>query len=99
MKILITAEGSEENLDLLLLIAKKFDIKISHPNKSDFLKLERKSHENAYAPWTTEDDDNLELLYVAGKKIKELATIFGRNEGAILSRMKKLELIEKYGKI
>ena len=33
-----------------------------------------------------------------GKKVKDLAQIFGRNEGAISSRIKKLELKEKYGK-
>jgi DNA-directed RNA polymerase specialized sigma24 family protein len=49
-------------------------------------------------PWTAEDDNKLELLFCEGKKVKELAEIFGRNTGAINSRIKKLELKEKYGK-
>lgn len=58
----------------------------------------RETHKQAYMPWTTEDDSKLELLFCEGKKVKELAQIFGRNEGAISSRIKKLELKEKYGK-
>ena len=58
----------------------------------------RETHKQAYLPWTTEDDNKLELLFCEGKKVKDLAQIFGRNEGAISSRIKKLELKEKYGK-
>ncbi|MFN8236507.1 MAG: ATP-dependent helicase [Bacteroidia bacterium] len=58
----------------------------------------RKAHNQAYQPWTIEDDQRLELLFCEGKNIKELSQIFGRNEGAINSRIKKLELKEKYEK-
>jgi hypothetical protein len=58
----------------------------------------RETHQQAYLPWTVEDDNKLELLFCEGKKVKELAEIFGRNTGAINSRIKKLELKEKYGK-
>lgn len=58
----------------------------------------REIHQQAYLPWTTEDDNKLELLFCEGKKVKELAEIFGRNVGAINSRIKKLELKDKYGK-
>ncbi|MDO8898779.1 MAG: DUF3276 family protein [Bacteroidales bacterium] len=56
----------------------------------------REKHKHAYLPWTPEDDNQLELLFCEGKKVKELAQIFGRNDGAISSRIKKLELKEKY---
>ena len=59
----------------------------------------RETHQRAYAPWTTEDDNKLELLFCEGKKVKELSEIFGRNVGAINSRIKKLELKDKYGKL
>ena len=52
----------------------------------------RETHQQAYLPWTTEDDNNLVLLYCEGKKVNELAEIFGRNAGAIKSRIKKLKL-------
>ncbi len=58
----------------------------------------REKHKQAYLPWTAEDDNKLELLFCEGKKAKELAEFFGRNIGAINSRIKKLELKEKYGK-
>jgi len=55
----------------------------------------RKTHKKAYEPWTNDADEKLELLYREGKAVKELSEIFGRNEGAIRSRIKKLELKEK----
>lgn len=58
----------------------------------------RETHPQAYLPWTTEDDNKLELLFCEGKKVKELAEIFERNAGAITSRIKKLELKDKYGR-
>ena len=67
-------------------------------NKAYSVEKIRETHKQAYSPWTTEDDDKLELLFCEGKKVKELAQIFERNAGAINSRIKKLELKEKYGK-
>lgn len=57
----------------------------------------RKTHRNAYQPWTEDDDHRLELLYCEGKSFADLSQEFGRNRGAIRSRIKKLELKEKYG--
>ena len=56
----------------------------------------RIEHPNAYKPWTQDDDDKLEQLFCEGKTIKELSDIFQRKPGAIRSRVKKLELEEKY---
>ncbi|SFS33341.1 DUF3276 family protein [Sphingobacterium wenxiniae] len=56
----------------------------------------REQHPQAYRPWSTEDDEKLEALFCEGKTVKELANIFERKEGAITSRIKKLELREKY---
>ncbi|MGN6437519.1 MAG: hypothetical protein ACTHMM_13345 [Agriterribacter sp.] len=62
-----------------------------------YTKVEKQQkHTNAYEPWTPEADEKLELLFCKGKTIKELTEIFGRNDGAIRSRIKKLELKEKY---
>ena len=58
----------------------------------------RQTHKQAYQPWTKADDNKLELLYCEGQKVKDLAKTFGRNEGAISSRIKKLEMREKYDK-
>lgn len=50
----------------------------------------RKSHIKAYKPWTAEEDAELEHFANEGKSIEELASIFGRNRGAINSRLKKI---------
>ncbi len=51
----------------------------------------RQSHGNAYQPWTAEADEQLEQLANEGKSINELALLFGRNQGSITSRLKKIE--------
>ena len=56
----------------------------------------RIEHPNAYKPWIREDDDMLVQLFSQGKTLKELSDIFQRKPGAIRSRVKKLELEEKY---
>ena len=47
-------------------------------------------------PWTNEDDTKLEELYKQGKSNTELSDFFGRNLGAIIARIQKLELEQKY---
>ena len=50
----------------------------------------RKTYTNAYKPWTTDDDARLVSLHKSGMGCVELAGIFGRNVGAISSRIKHL---------
>lgn len=57
----------------------------------------RKSHKDAYKPWTTALDDELTVLFCEGNSVKSMAKYFGRTEGSIHSRIKKLELKELYG--
>ncbi len=45
--------------------------------------------------WTEEEDTRLRNEYTQGKKIDEPAKIFQRNQGAIRSRLKKLESVMK----
>jgi ATP-dependent DNA helicase RecQ len=52
----------------------------------------RLEHFEAYKKWNIEEDVKLEKMYKEGKKIKELTSIFGRNEGSINSRLKKIGL-------
>ena len=51
----------------------------------------------AYKPWTEEDDLELTQMWCEGATTKELAAHFQRKPSAITSRIKKLELVEKYG--
>lgn len=52
----------------------------------------RKTHKQAYEPWTAEADEKLVLLFRQGKTVKELSEIFGRTRGGIRSRINKLQL-------
>ncbi|MBQ8721914.1 MAG: hypothetical protein IJY67_07210 [Paludibacteraceae bacterium] len=52
----------------------------------------RREYPNAYDPWTEEDDVKLAELWREGLSLDEIAERFGRKRGAIISRMKKLDL-------
>ncbi|GHE31259.1 hypothetical protein [Sphingobacterium griseoflavum] len=56
----------------------------------------REQHPKAYRPWSTEDDEKLEASFCEVMTVQELANIFERKVGAITSRIRKLELREKY---
>jgi hypothetical protein len=74
------------------------DLTINRENQKSYNFEEiRKIHKQAYKPWTPELDEKLEILFCERNTIKKLSVIFDRNEGAIRSRIKKLELKEKYG--
>ncbi len=66
-------------------------------NKAYILDEVRKSYRSAYGSWTGDLDDRLTKRFCEGTTINELAAEFGRTEGAIRSRIKKLELHELYG--
>lgn len=55
-----------------------------------YMDQQKKIYHNAYAKWTTEDDERLRNHVEECVSIQELCHIFGRNEGAIRSRINKL---------
>lgn len=57
-----------------------------------YMDQQKQLHHNAYAKWTTEDDEKLCFFVEEGVSIQELCRIFERNEGAIRSRISKLGL-------
>lgn len=69
--------------------SKKRRLKKSKPSNIHDI---RKTHNQAYEPWTTKADQKLVLLFRQGKTVKELSEIFGRTNGAIRSRINKLLL-------
>lgn len=52
----------------------------------------RQEHPNAYDPWSEEDDRTLAEMWHDGASVDDLASHFGRKRGAIISRIKKLNL-------
>ncbi|MGW4393348.1 hypothetical protein [Streptomyces sp. NPDC004685] len=51
---------------------------------------ERKSHPNAYKPWTAHDEAELAVRCAQGATLAHLARELGRNEGAILGRLLRI---------
>ena len=56
----------------------------------------QQEYPNAYLPWSKDDDIKLTQMWRDGVTIKDIAAHFKRKPGAITSRIKKLELLEKY---
>ncbi len=92
-QIIVFNEGIDKLTEKIIEVAEK----IRTNEKSYSMDEKRKAHRNAYQPWADEDDNRLELLYCKGKSVAELSKEFRRTSGAIRSRIKKLELREKYG--
>ena len=65
------------------------------PNNTEgvsYMEQQKQIYHNAYAKWTTDDDEQLKILYEEGVYIQDMCSILGRNEGAIRSRISKLGL-------
>jgi len=99
-KIMVFEEDVDDFAGLfdktLITFKKLKDSNQSHSKAYSVEKI-RNIYKKAYAHWEPEDDKKLELLYNEGKNIDELSKIFERNNGAISSRIKKLNLNEKTG--
>lgn len=65
-------------------------------NKAYTFEKVRVNYKAAYKPWTQELDDELTVMYWEGWNVMDVAKHFGRTEGAIRSRIEKLELEELY---
>lgn len=65
--------------------------------KDFFYSQVRQKHADAYKPWTPEQDDQLTIMYCKGVSLRNITSYFDRTEGAIRSRIKKLELKDLYG--
>ena len=73
-----------------------FNIKTKIPGnknaESNYQKVIKRNHSQAYEPWSKEADEKLTTLFLQGKTVNELREIFGRTRGAIRSRIEKLML-------
>jgi F-box protein, helicase, 18 len=75
-------------------LEKRKDIKTKKEVKAYSVGEKRLAHKNAYERWTPESDAELKLMYNKGTRIKLIAEHFGRNEGAIMSRLKKMGCVD-----
>ena len=59
---------------------------------SSYMAQQKALHKNAYGRWSKDDDDLLRKYHKLGLSVPEMATLLGRNNGAIASRKNKLDL-------
>jgi F-box protein 18 (helicase) len=90
---------SEEEKEKLLALAKSNTTIIQKGEKNESVNGKaysvdgvRGKYKDAYRPWTDELDRELTTMYCKDGNIRVLAKHFGRTNGAIVSRIKKLEL-------
>lgn len=57
-----------------------------------YMEKKKETYAKAYFPWTTEDENLLKKYCVQGLDVSEIAKLLDRNDGAIISRMKRLGL-------
>jgi F-box protein, helicase, 18 len=86
----------KDNIDVKTKISNKLN-EMPANEKAYTVENIRTKYKDAYSPWTVELDDELTIMYCEGVNSKDMAKHFGRTRGAILSRIRKLELEELYG--
>lgn len=64
--------------------------KANNPKKAYSISEIRNTHENAYRPWSEEEERRIVALLNSGKTINEIAEVVGRKKGAISSRLRKI---------
>lgn len=61
------------------------------PTRSHMDEMKAK-YDKAYVPWTSEEEDKLRKYHAQGLTVADISKLLERNEGAIVSRKKKLGL-------
>ena len=61
---------------------------------SEYIKKVRLKYSNAYKPWTKENDNKLQKMFLDGVTKTNIAKAFDRGPGSILARLKRLKLID-----
>ncbi len=61
-------------------------------NSISYMDQQKLLHSKAYTPWEDNDDNQLRHYVQDGFSVDEISSLMGRNNGAIRSRIKKLEL-------
>ena len=81
----VTTDGAIKIDSTLKIIARNI-------NLVDVTKL-RETHPRAYEKWETAEDNRLVALFKEGRKPDEIASLLGRQRGAIVARLKGLGLM------
>lgn len=65
----------------------------SAPRAANSVAEIRRTHAQAYQPWSRDEEDRLRAAFENGAPVRQIADTLGRKPGAIRSRMRKLGLI------
>jgi len=85
-------KSSEKTLDDIFMEELEQKVPLHDFHKKTYSVEEiRKKHESAYMPWTDDLDKELEELLLEGSNIRLIASRFGRTDGSVRSRIKKLQ--------
>jgi hypothetical protein len=68
----------------------------SAKKRASTLQQQREQHAQAYAPWSEEEEQQLEQLAVQGVSVNDISKKLLRRCSAIRSRLKKLGLTEQH---
>ena len=79
------------------LSLKKIINEMTLEEDNPMLTVKEMYYKNYNTPWTSEQDDELTVMYCEGINVRDIAKHLKRNTGGIISRIKKLELAAKYG--
>ena len=88
---------SKEEKEELVVQEQKAEKKEPANGKTYSVEKVREMHKDAYKHWTQALDEELTIMYCEGINVRDMAKHFRRTNGAIWSRIKKLELEELYG--
>jgi superfamily I DNA/RNA helicase len=89
-KIRLTREAQPEEIRQEVKEPVPFEEK--HPPKAYSVEAFRSRHRDAYKAWTPACDSELTGLFLEGASVKQLSEHFGRTNGAIRSRIARLNL-------
>jgi F-box protein 18 (helicase) len=92
----LSIEEKKENKDSGKKVSsfKEFDAK---KGKTYSVELSREKLKDANQPWAAELDEELIDLFCEGKDLMDMAKHFKRTKGAIIARIKMLDLYERFG--
>ena len=95
--VIVFEEGIEKFSEAFVRVLLRMNSNKIQENKNTYsVEKIRENHEKAYKSWNNDEENSLEQLFCEGKTVTEISEILGRKKGAIQSRIKKLELKEKY---
>jgi uncharacterized protein (DUF433 family) len=82
------------NIDGDVIINGRIQLRFTNTRFINLTKL-RETHPRAFEPWSKKEEQTLTELHQQRHTIAQICEVLGRQEGAIVSRLKKLGLIEK----